>query len=231
MTTHLRDDGPRTVADELAHEPALVDSNVPLATRNAWRRWLEMEHLGLALTLGYLFLSAVGMLHVALVCLRFKINVVDYAEPSDFLLAALRDPLIVLASVAPLPLVWLYFRFGKWLRGRFPNIQYSSGTQKSREFTDRHRGKIFALTVALWALAFSLNYARRVSDDLRAGHGRRVEVELVSGSLHAPGDTVRPLLIGTTQKYVFLYDDRTGVPTVIPTNNVARIRYEARRKK
>ncbi|MEP6621812.1 MAG: hypothetical protein ABJE47_20980 [bacterium] len=198
---------------------------------NAWRRWLDTENLGLALTLAYLFLSGVGMLHRALVFLRFRINVLDYAEPSDFLLAALRDPLIVLASVAPLPLVWLYFRLAMWLRNKFPGNPLLSGGAKGREFTDKHRSKLFALTVVLWALAFSMDYARRVADDLRAGRGRRVQVDLVAGALHAPSDTSHSLLIGTTQKYLFLLDDRTGAAIVIPTSNVAQVRYEARKKK
>jgi len=60
------------------------------------------------LTLGYLFLTALGMFHRALVFLMFRINVFDYAEPSDFLLAALRDPLIILVCIAPIPLLGIY---------------------------------------------------------------------------------------------------------------------------
>lgn len=45
------------------------------------------------------------MFHRALVFLMFRINVFDYAEPSDFLLAALRDPLIILVCIAPIPLL------------------------------------------------------------------------------------------------------------------------------
>lgn len=199
--------------------------------RSAWRRWLDTENLGLALTLAYVFLSGLGMLHRALVFLRFRINIVDYAEPSDFLLAALRDPLIVIASLAPIPLVWLYYRLAQWLRDRFPDSLLMTGGVKGREFTEKHRSKLFALTVVLWALAFSLNYARLVADGLRAGKGRRVHVDLVAGTLQAPSDTTLSLLIGTTQKYIFLFNERTGVPIVIPASNVAQIRYEARKKK
>ena len=45
------------------------------------------------------------MFHRALVFLMFRINVFDYAESSDFLLAALRDPLIILVCIAPIPLL------------------------------------------------------------------------------------------------------------------------------
>lgn len=70
---------------------------------SGWRHWLRTENLGLGLTLGYLFLTALGMFHRALVFLLFRINILDYAEPSDFLLAALRDPLITIACDVPIP--------------------------------------------------------------------------------------------------------------------------------
>jgi hypothetical protein len=43
------------------------------------------------------------------------------------------------------------------------------------------------------------------------------------------GDTVPPLLIGTTQKYIFLFDDRRQVTSIVPVSNVARLRVERRR--
>jgi hypothetical protein len=193
-----------------------------------WRRWLETEHLALAITLAYLFLAAVGMLHRGFVLLYFRINLLDYAEPSDLLLAALRDPLIVLVCIAPIPLVALYFRGAHWLRQRFPRSFWTTGGARGREFERKHRNTLFVLTVVSWALAFSLQYASKVARDLRAGSGRRVQVELITGSVRTPGDTLWPLLLGTTQKYVFLYDNVRQVTTVVPVDNVAQIRYDRR---
>lgn len=190
-----------------------------------WEQWRSREHVGFALTLGYIFLAAVGMLHRAIVFLSFRINVVDYAEPSDFLLAALRDPLIVLACVAPVPLVWLYFRFGLWLRKFYKDNKYLSGGERGRQFFERHRTTLFLVTTVLWSVAFSLSYANSVARDLRAGKGRRVQVDLINGTLLPPSDTTKLLLVGTTQKYLFLYDDRTRTTSVIPNNNISRIRY------
>jgi hypothetical protein len=39
-----------------------------------------------------------------------------------------------------------------------------------------------------------------------------------------------PLLLGTTQKYLFLYDDVRQVTSVVPVDNVAQIRYDRRRQ-
>jgi hypothetical protein len=162
----------------------------PVLPTRHWRRWLETEHLALSLTLSYVFLAAVGMLHRGFVFLFFRINLLDYAEPSDFLLSALRDPLIVLVCIVPLPLVALYYRGASWLRRRFPDSFWATG----------------------------------------GARGRRVQVELVTGTVRQPGDTLLPLLLGTTQKFVFLYDDVRQVTSVVPVDNVAQIRYDRRRQ-
>lgn len=204
-----------------SHEPATAAAR--------WRRWFAIEHLGLAITMAYLALAGLGMLHRALVFLRFRINVLDYAEPSDFLMAALRDPLIVLVCVAPIPVVALYYRGATWLRGRLPANHVLTGGRRAEEFHRRHRSTLFGITVALWALAASLHYAKRVATDLREGKGRRVQIELLSGDARLPGDTTTLLLLGTTQKYVFLYNPTRQVSSVIPVSNVAQLWYDGRR--
>jgi hypothetical protein len=224
------DAGHPSVASLKNGGPATADDAAPPALfSRRWRRWLETEHLGLAITLAYLFLAAVGMLHRGFVLLYFRINLLDYAEPSDLLLAALRDPLVVLVCIAPIPLVALYFRGAQWLRRRYPGSVWTTGGARAREFERKHRDALYVASVILWALAFSLQYASKVAHDLRGGRGRRVQVDLITGSVRVPGDTLWPLLLGTTQKYVFLYDNVRQVTTVVPVDNIAQIRYDRRR--
>ena len=193
-----------------------------------WRPWFRTENVGLLLTLGYLFLTALGMFHRALVFLMFRINVFDYAEPSDFLLAALRDPLIILVCIAPIPLLALYFKGAASLQRRTTS-KWLTGTEKQQELARRYRRPIYAITALLWATAASLHYASSVARDLRAGTGRRVQVELISSAHPGPTDTLPQLLLGTTQKFLFLYDAPRQVTSVIPIGNVARLRVDRRK--
>jgi hypothetical protein len=141
-----------------------------LATAEAvaldWRPWFRSENVGLLLTLGYLFLTTLGVFHRALAFLVFRINVFDYAEPSDFLLAALRDPLIILVCIAPLPLLALYYKGAAWLQRRTKSTWLSS-TERQKEFTRRYRRPLYAFTAVLWAIAVSLHEASSVARDLR----------------------------------------------------------------
>lgn len=180
------------------------------------------------LTLGYLFLTAIGMFHRALVFYMFRINVFDYAEPSDFLLAALRDPLIILVCIAPIPLLSIYFRFARWLQRRTKS-KWITGTEKQQALTAKYRRPIFAATAVVWATAASLHYATSVARDFRAGAGRKVQVALLSGVAPLATDTVPQLLLGTTQKFIFLYNPSRQTTSVIPIGNVARILVERRK--
>lgn len=209
-------------------EVATEDRVTAAAVALDWRPWLRSENVGLLLTLGYLFLTALGMFHRALVFLMFRINIFDYAEPSDFLLAALRDPLIILVCIAPIPLLAAYFKVANSLARRTKS-KWLRGTDKQRALTQRYQRPIYAFTAVLWALAASLHYASSVARDLRAGTGRRVQVELIAGAPTPPVDTMPQLLLGTTQKFVFLYDAPKQVTSVIPIGNIARLRIDRRK--
>ena len=203
----------------------------PVATptlTSAWLRWLRSENVGLMLTLGYIFLAALGMFHRALVFLMFRINVFDYAEPSDFLLAALRDPLIILVCVAPIPVLAGYYRLAYAIQRRTKS-KWLRGSERHQALAQRYRRPLYAFTVMLWALAASLHYAVSVSRDLRAGEGRKVRVELIAGPGSSAIDTVPHLLLGTTQKFLFLYDAPSQVTSVIPISNIARLRVDRRK--
>ena len=135
----------------------------------------------------------------------------------------------MIACVAPIPLVALYFKLTYALQPRSKKANWLYGGEKRRALANRYRQPLYLLTAVLWALATSLHYANRVADDLEEGKGRRVHVELIADTHSLPSDTMPALLLGTTQKYLFLYDPTRQVTSIIPTSNVARIRVERRR--
>ena len=199
------------------------------AALSGWRSRFRVDHLGILLTLSYLFLGALGMLHEALVFLMFRINILDFAEPSDFLLAALRDPLIVVVSLIAVPLVALYYRLIARANARPGRKQWWRGTASQRHFVERHYSALFVATTLLYAVVFSLFYALHVARQLRAGEGRHVRVELVADPGHIQRDTAPLLMLGATQKYLFLYDRALQITSIVPSSNIARVIVERRR--
>ncbi len=189
-------------------------------TRVWLQRTLLHEQTGVVLTLGYLALIAIGILHESSVFLYFRINILQYADPSDFVLAPVRDPLVILATVAPIGAAWLYVRF---MTRAAKKIAEKRGkpmpTQKTRPWQ-------WALMTVIWVVAVSLYYSRHVANEIREGRGSLVKVTFVANP--TPPDTAPTYLIGATGRAVFLYrlpqghteDARTEI---VPLNNIARM--------
>jgi hypothetical protein len=205
------------------------------AAPNPKRRQLAViarEHPTLLLTLGYLALTAVGLVYDAWLYAYFRINVVEYSETSDFLLAAVRTPLVIILSILPVLILWTITRVRRRARKMFPRYDKFSkryeGTVWDME-NPRIGGPIGVVFVVIYAILFTQLYALRVADNIKAGRGRVVRVEMIVPGTVPTTDTT--LLIGTTGKFVFLYDARANQTRIIPFENVSSISVVAKRKR
>lgn len=210
MATRPHDIGHPPAPRELPSEPA------PTQLASLWA-----NHPGLLLTTAYLIITAIGLVYDARLYAEFRINIAEYAETSDFLLAAARAPLIILLSLLPIPLLLLIGWFDRWTRRRFPRYAALSRRSEAAMGGER-RARLLSrsLFVIIYAVMFTMLYAERVAEDIKEGRGRRVEVELVNGTA-GPGEL--PVLLGTTAKFVFLYYPTDRRTHVVPAENIARI--------
>jgi hypothetical protein len=142
------------------------------------------EHTGAWITAGYVVLSLLGLLHQAMVLRRFGVNFVEYAQLADFLLAAIRDPFVVLASAIPGVLVYgFYVWFGQWTSHRNP-AKFLEGRRKNPRMTDpRFLAALQLLTGVVWAISFQIIYANVVSGRIRRGEGARVAISLSNAGI------------------------------------------------
>jgi hypothetical protein len=193
--------------------------------------WAWAEHLGTALTVGYLALIAVGMFHNVMLYLRFRINILDFAEPSDFLLAPLRDPLVAVATVVPILLIGWYLRYSERMGEQSRRRRRAAGLpiawwetkEENVERLQRQMVWLRPLTILLWVVASGLWYERRAADRIMMGDGERVTVETTDGAKQE-GTANRPLmLLGTTSRYLFLFRTDDWKTVILPTDNVLRI--------
>lgn len=194
------------------------------------RRWWT-DHLGTAITVGYLGLVAVGMLHTFFRYRRFGINVLDFADPSDFLLAPIRDPLVIAATVIPGALIgWLIeviTRVGTAARKRrrAAGIPIAWWETKEKNLPRLGRmNRVLQLTaMTLWVIAGSLRYQQINADRMMAGEGTRISAVLANGDT-VEGSSRRPvMLIGATSRYVFLFRTEDWRTVIVPIDNVQRL--------
>jgi len=180
------------------------------------------------LTLGYVLLTLIGMLHTWARFAVLGINVFHYAEVGDFVLAPLRDPLLVAVTLLPILLISLYMRVAEsW--GDRRRARKAERGQPIRLWERKSPRWLWVVLFVLWVLAFGLHYANWTADRLRAGHGLWVEVRLAGEDLKAP-TPLTGIQIGTTQSYLFLFDPRDGRREAIPVENIERIVFLKGRK-
>ena len=77
-----------------------IDSAPPAIPMAVGRASRHRDHRG------FLLLIAIGMFHSWIRYFRFGISIFELAEPADFLLAPFRDPLVIVATVAPIGISW-----------------------------------------------------------------------------------------------------------------------------
>ena len=156
---------------------------------------------------------------------EFDLQIFDFADPSDFLLVAVRQPILLLFTLLSLLTLQRasrnharrlkrsekYRRFHLWLR--------------SRKWWRFFESASYVLILVGYFFTFCAIYAQQKAASIRNGNGRLVQIELNSEAgaavKTASGDYA---LLGTTTRYLILYNISTKRPEILPINNLARMR-------
>jgi hypothetical protein len=164
---------------------------------------LQMQP-GLVVTFGYLLLTAVGITYDVLYYGIFRIPILNFSEPSDFILAGFRQPILFLFVVlSVLMLRRLIFKDRKW-REKSPRYrELAENMERSRWYSNWVMYPFF-ICVYFWSI--TAIYARYTASQVIAGEGRVVRVELSGDSADERRREPTELLIGTNSKFVFLYE-------------------------
>ena len=172
---------------------------------------------------GYLAATGVGMLSSWTYYSRFGIDIFAYAQLSDFLIAAVRNPMATLAVLVAIPAVWFVMVSDAWFDRRFRWYKYLYVTGGLRRMS--RSAPALAIYFALYAFIFVGLYSGRMEDRVRNGEVPRVEVQLQSGT-YLGRDLSQPFsayLFGSTGTFIFFYDLSADEVTAVPLENVARI--------
>lgn len=184
---------------------------------------LLREHSGLALTLLYLALIAIGMMYEWWLFRRFRIDILLYAQPADFLLVPFREPLVVLIALAPIPIYRAYLGGARWLGKKITPKSSKPVDPRTAAFARKFMFWVNLLAMALWSFVFTAEYAEWRWERIRAGTQRPVTVEMMSNV------KLQGIVVGTTAQFVFLHDVKANITRVIPAENIASIVVEGRK--
>lgn len=181
----------RRLGRRLAHEPALL------------------------LSIAYLATSALGLWANYWFYRPFGIPIFDYMQPSDLLIAGLRDPVYLLLVALGSLVIWLKYRYDDFrfasperlLRLRSHWWARVLIVPRWRESIEQRempwwRQLLRVLTLPYLALLLVYMYVQSQAQHLAAGQGTPIALSY-AGDAAPQAD--HPLLLGTTAAWVFVY--------------------------
>lgn len=177
------------------------------------------RHPALLLTVAYLAVSLTGLVFSWAFFRQFGVNYYLFADLTDFLLGAVREPASLLAALGGLVVVWLIFRYTTWELSRLERIQNRGRLLQSYINMNRTlmSGWASLLFLALYGFMTISLYADWRVKTLRAGEGTEVLVSINGG------EPVTRLLMGSSARFIFLYDPDSGSTTVLPDESITSL--------
>jgi len=207
--------------------PNLENDAPPPPPERSLREVAE-AHSGFALTGLYLLLIGIGMMYEWWLFFRLGVNILYYAQAADFLLVPFREPLVILVSLAPIPLYSGYLRGARWLGLKLrPGRGWEA---KPDSKLARYRPYMNALAIVLWSCAFTAEYADWVSTRIRTGLRKSSTIELTPDNGVTPKRLSGPV-IGTTSQFLFVYDPAVQQTRIINVGSIAELVVEPRRRR
>jgi len=184
---------------------------------------LAARHEGLTFALAYLVVAAIGFFHLTWFFWILRVPILEFADLSDFLLAPLRDPFVVLMSLLPLPLIYGFMRLDAWMYRTIPSMKAKAADPEHVRKRDAMARVSYPLALVIWIVVFNMYYGNWKAWRVIEGHSKQVEAAWVNGeSIAALPDTTVALLPSTT-RHMFFYRPRTRETVIVPHDQVKAV--------
>jgi hypothetical protein len=171
------------------------------------------EHPAFLLTSLYFVASSIGLVYSWAFLRGFDINILHYAEISDFLLASLKEPL-----------TWLLTLMG-CLSVILDNAMSRRVAQKSRGrffrwYASKRYRQVNYIAAVIAIIIFLLAYAQRAEREVREGAGDLVTVHLTDGS-----PPKQLIILATTVKFIIFYEHATQRVDIHPNESILMLSF------
>lgn len=153
------------------------------------------------ITLGYLMIVIIGMMFEYSYFSKFSINIFEYADVLDFLLAPVKHIEVVGFAIATFIIVYIFFRLDKLWQDRSPDTHKRFNFGMTKEFAIKYRPVMFGVTLILYFFIAADRYGRIMYKKYQEST-ERLEVVYESDQRVISGK-----LIGKNTDYIFLETD------------------------
>lgn len=180
------------------------------------------KDISLALSLSYIALIAIGIIFNSAYYLFFRINIIQYSDISDFLLAPFRDPFILIFTIGTIVFVHYNNIFDHWLEEKHPEIHqvFYKGLDKEKFQKWYSSSNGMSLVIVFYVCSIAMLYARFQATKVKDGENNYIHV-VTKDNKFEPSDTL--YFVGKNNGFTFLYNKSKKQTNIIPMSDVLRI--------
>ncbi len=199
--------------------------------------WLR-RNPGLGLTAAYIIASITGLVFHSRLLRAFGFNVLEFSDTADFLMVVVREPLTVAMALAGVPIYIGYMavvmRLAALWWKRFPRLKPTPAKRRATLARFSRWSLLFQWSfVTVYAVAFIMIYSVWRARQIRAGETPTVTLVYKADAPLAGGGFrhEKVALLGTTTRFIFIYDPVSRTSEAVPLDSVARLIWDARSRK
>lgn len=167
------------------------------------------------LTLCYAIITAIGTGYSFFFFREFEINIIKFADLSDFLLAAVLEPLSLIIFSLIIVLSIISFMFESWLKNRFPSYRRFTENRLKAKYTD----PIGYVTITVIYSVITVHTLAVKNADIIKSQGKDTFQVYFSRSYGMHNNNEFELL-GSTSRFVYLFDRTNKKSLVISPENI-----------
>lgn len=169
------------------------------------------------ITLGYLTIVVIGMMFDYKYYSHFAINIFEYADILDFLLAPVKNLELILFAVASLIFVLLIFQLDKVMKRKWPKFHNRFNMGMSDALLKKYRPVMFAVALLAYLGVASDLYGDRMFKRFQES-AKEIEVIFESDQRVLKGK-----LIGKNADYILMQTDDSAVKAIPVSSDVQEI--------
>jgi hypothetical protein len=171
------------------------------------------EHPTLLLSICYFIVTIIGVIYSYFFYAEFGIEILKFADLSDFLLASILEPLSIVVFLFWLIFYLLSFKLELWARKKFSGY----GRFVERTMKPKYSDPIlFCLAITVITVIFIKNLA--IDNTIKIKSGRFDDYSAL-----LPNDVgeQKLALLGTSSRFSYFYDIESKEAIVIPVESIA----------
>lgn len=152
------------------------------------------------ITIAYILAVAIGMLFTHQKYSEFRINIFDYSDVFDFLIAPFTDVKILLFTLASILIVVFILRFDTFYRKKYPKLySWMNFKLDKKPWFNSFRYASFAFLFILYLYLSSDIYGDITAKEIR----KQASINLK----YSDNETIKGIVIGKTNEVIFLLKD------------------------